>query len=180
MVQRFSYWHSVRIRGSYGMYRLIFSLLLISGVLYGQTQPAPEKIRADVKLVQNAVNDVVGLTIPGWGVLQGAKGAYLEGYGIVLNVEVAFDPPVNPFSPQRSPEEVRTIATQKRGDVQEKLTNVLKQKVPLLTSLAGDESVAVILNVLNTNPAYMPDMPSQIIFSAKKQDPSQVSIRPYK
>jgi hypothetical protein len=162
------------------MCRLIISLVLMSGILYGQAQPVPEKIKADIKLVQNAVNDVVGLTIPGWGVLQGAKGAYLEGYGIVLNVEVAFDPPVNPFSPQRSPEEVRTISTQKRGEVQEKLTNVLKQKVPLLASLAPGESVAVILNVLNTNPAYMPDMPSQIIFSAKRQDASQVKVLAYK
>jgi hypothetical protein len=162
------------------MSRLVFSLMLMSGIVYGQAEPSPEKIKADIKTVQNAVNDVVGLSIPGWGVLQGARGAYLEGYGIVLNIEIAFDPPVNPFSPQKSPEEVRTTATQKRGEVQEKLKNVIKQKVPLLASLAPGDSVAVILNVLNTNPAYLPDMPSQIILTAKKQDASSVRVLEYK
>ena len=179
MDQQFSYWRNVRNSGR-DMRKLILCVLLMSGIAYGQGQPAPEQIKADVKIVQNAVNDVVGLSIPGWGVLQGAKGAYLDGYGIVLNVEVAFDPPVNPFSPLKSPEEVRTTATQKRAEVQEKLTNILKQKLPSLTSLAPGDSVAVILYVLNTNPAYMPDMPTQIILSAKMQDATRVSIREYK
>jgi hypothetical protein len=112
--------------------------------------------------------------------LQGAKGAYLDGYGIVINVEVAFDSPANPFSPIKTPEEIRKSAIQKRGEVQEKLTNALKQKVPLLDSLGPEESVAVILNVLNTNPAYTPDIPAQIILSTKKQDSSQVKIVEYK
>lgn len=179
MDQQFSYWRSVRNSGK-GMRKLLLTLLLMSSLAYAQSQPAPDKIKADIKTVQNAVNDVVGLSVPGWGVLQGAKGAYLDGYGIVLNIEVAFDPPVNPFSPAKSPEEVRTTATQKRAEVQEKLTNVVKQKLPLLTSLAPGDSVAVVLNVLNTNPAYMPDMPTQIVLSAKKQDAARVSIREYK
>jgi hypothetical protein len=179
MGQQFSYWLSVRNSGS-NVLKLIVSLLLTSALVYGQTQAATDKIRADIKTVQNAVNDVVGLSVPGWGVLQGAKGAYLKGYGIVLNIEVAFDPPVNPFSPQKSPEEVRTSATQKRSDVQGKLANVLKQKLPLLTSLNPGDSVAVILNVLNTNPVYMPDMPSQIVLSAKKEDAPRVSVDEYR
>jgi hypothetical protein len=179
MVQQFSYWLSVRNSGS-GLFKLIFSVFLTSTLVYGQTQAGPDKIRADIKTVQNAVNDVVGLTVPGWGVLQGAKGAYLKGYGIVLNVEVAFDPPVNPFSPQRNPEDVRTSATQKRSEVQEKLANVLKQKLPLLTSLNPSDSVAIILNVLNTNPVYTPEMPSQIVLSAKKEDAPRVSVDEYR
>jgi hypothetical protein len=179
MVQQFSCWLSVRNSGS-NVFKLIVSLLLTSTFVYGQTQAAPDKIRDDIKTVQNAVNDVVGLSVPGWGVLQGAKGAYLKGYGIVLNIEVAFDPPVNPFSPQKSPEDVRTSATQKRGEVQAKLANVLKQKLPLLTSLNQGDSVAIILNILNTNPVYMPDMPSQIVLSAKKQDAQRVSVDEYR
>ena len=179
MDQQFNYWPSVRSSGS-NLRKLIIFALLASGALYGQNQPAPDKIKADVTSVQNAVNDVVGLSIPGWGILQGAKGAYLDGYGIVLNVEVAFDPPVTPFTPQRSPEEVRKTATQKRADVQDKLTNVVKQKLPLLSSLSPGDSVAVILNVLNTNPAYTPDMPTQIILSAKKEDAAHVAVREFK
>lgn len=178
MAQQSNYWLSVRNRGS-NLRNFIF-ILLMSGTLLGQNQPAAEKIKADVTAVQNAVNDVVGLSIPGWGILQGAKAAYLEGYGIVLNVEVAFDPPITPFTPQKSPEEVRRTATQKRAEVQDKLINVVKQKLPSLTSLAPGDSVAVILNILNTNPAYTPDMPTQIILSAKKQDAVHVAVREFK
>jgi len=112
--------------------------------------------------------------------LQVAKGAYLDGYGIVVSLEVAFDPPVNPFSPQKTPEEIRTTAAQRLKEVQEKVTNVLKQKVAQLESVGPAESVSVVLNILNTNPAYLPDMPSQIIFSVKKQDTARVSLRQYK
>jgi len=52
----------------------------------------------------------------------------------------------------------------------DKLTSLLKQKVPALESIGPAESVAIILNLLNTNPADLPDMPSQIILSLKKQD----------
>ena len=180
MDQQFSYWRNVPNNVSRILYGITVSLLLFSGMLSGQTPPAADKIKADINSVQNAVNDGLGLSIPGWGVLQNAKGAYLEGYGIVVNVEVAFDPPMNPFSPQRSPEEVRKIATQKRSEVQEKLTNILKEKVPLMTSIAPADSVAIILYVLNTNPAYLPDMPSRIIFTAKKQDPARVKVQDYK
>jgi hypothetical protein len=179
MDQQFNYWPSVRNSGS-NLRNLIIFVLLTSGALYGQKPLAPEKINPDVTSVQNAVNDVVGLSIPGWGILQGAKAAYLDGYGIVLNVEVAFDPPVTPFTPQKSPEEIRKTATQKRAEVQGKLTNVLKEKLPLLSSLAPGDSVAVILNILNTNPAYTPDMPTQIVLSAKKQDAEHIAVREYK
>jgi hypothetical protein len=153
------------------MHRVAFVLLLIPGILCGQT---PEKIKPDVKSVQTAVDEAVGKSIPGWGVLQGAKGAYLDGYGIVVNLEIALDPPANPFTGQRSPEEVRATANQKRNEVQEKLTNLLKQKLAGLESLGPSESVTIILNILNTNPAYVPDMPTQIILSAKKQDAARV------
>jgi len=60
------------------------------------------------------------------------------------------------------------------------LTNDVKQKLPSLASLAPGDSVAVILNVLITNPAYTLDMPTQIIISAKKQDATHVAVREYK
>src|SRR5436190_1782347 len=182
MAQRFSYWRSAQYHGGNHMTKVLFFFLfsIISGILYGQGQPTVEKISPDVRTIQDAVNKVVGTPVPGGGVLQVAKGAYLDGYGIVVSLEVAFDPPVNPFSPQKTPEEIRTTAAQRLKDVQEKVTNVLKQKVVQLESVGPAESVSVVLNILNTNPAYLPDMPSQIVFSVKKQDTARVILRQYK
>ena len=179
MAQQFSYWHSARGYDSSRVMRLLFVFLFTSSIVYGQASPT-EKIRADVRTIQDAVNEIVGTPIPGGGVLQVAKGAYLDGYGIVVSLEVAFGPFVNPFSPQKTPEEIRTTATQRLKEVQDKLTSILKQKVMLLESIAPSESVSVILNILNTNPAYLPEMPSQVIFSVKKQDAARVSIKSYK
>src|SRR5438093_4648454 len=155
MAQQFSCWHNVRDYGSSRVMRLLFVFLLTSSIVYGQASPTDEKIKADVRTIQTAVNDIVGTPIPGGGVLQVAKGAYLDGYGIVVSLEVAFDPPVNPFSPQKSPEEIRTTAAQRLKEVQDKLTTVLKQKVMLLESIAPSESVSVILNIMTLNTAYL-------------------------
>src|SRR6266850_1075098 len=128
-----------------------FVLFAVCGVAFGQSSPPPGTIKKDVASIQNAVNEAVGGS--GWGYFQNAKGAYLEGYGIVVVAEVAFDQPANPFNVQRTPEEIRATSAQRRKEVQEKLTNVLKQKAGALESVAPNESVAIIVNILNANPA---------------------------
>ncbi len=179
MVQLFSYWHCIRGRAIKGIRQFFLFVVLISSVAYSQAQAAPDKIKTDVRTIQTAVNDAVGASLPGWGVLQAAKAAYLEGYGVVVTMEVAFDSPANPFTGNKSPEEVRATAAQRRKEIQEKLTNILKQKTATLESITPTESVAIILNILNTNPAYVPNMPSQIILSAKKQDAANPKIKEY-
>ena len=180
MAQRFSCWHSVRSRGINSVCKVLLASFLMAGILFGQTAPAPDKIKKDVVTVQNAINEAVGISLPGWGVLQAPKGAYLEGYGLVVTMEIAFDSPANPFTANKSPEEVRATAAQRRKEVQEKLTNILKQKAGVLDSIAPTESVAIVMNILNTNPAYIPDMPAQIILSVKKQDAATVKFKEYK
>ena len=182
MLHPFSCSPSVRNHGINAMLRIALCLLMLSEIGFGQSQPPMEKVKKDVALLQNAVNDAINVTIPGWGVLQGAKAAYLEGYGVVVNMEVAFDSPRSPFDGLRSPEVVRTTTSQRQKEVMDKLTSLLKQKVPALESIGPAESVAIILNLLNTNPADLPDMPSQIILSLKKQDAASapVTVRAYK
>jgi len=179
MAQLFSYWHCEAGRGINCMRTILLSLVLMSSFVDSQAQAAADKIKTDVRTIQTAVNDAVGTSLPGWGVLQGAKAAYLDGYGVVVTMEVAFDSPANPFTGNKSPEEVRATAAQKRKEVQEKLMNILKQKTAALESIAPTESVAIILNILNTNPAYVPNMPSQIIFSVKKQDAAHPTYKEY-
>src|SRR5437879_2966630 len=96
MLHLFSCSPSVRNHGINVMLRLAFCLLMLSEIGFGQSL-SMEKVKKDVASLQNAVNDAINVTIPGWGVLQGAKAAYLEGYGVVVNMEVAFDSPRSPF-----------------------------------------------------------------------------------
>ena len=115
--------------------------------------------------------------------MQGAKGTYLEGYGIVITLEVALDPPRNPFSGLgRTSADVRTAVAQHRKDTEERLKSLLKEKTPAIDSLLPNESATIIVYLLNTNPADLPDLPSQLVLSVKKQEAAAgtVSVRAYK
>ena len=182
MLRLFSYSLSVRNHRIDCMLGFALCLLMMSEIGFAQSQPPMEKIRKDTVLLQDAVNEVINFAIPGFGVLQKARGAQLDGFGVVVTVEIALDSPRSPFDGQRSPDEVRKTSNQRRKEVLDRLSNLLKQKVPALESLEPAESVAIVVNLLNTNPADMPDMPSQIILSAKKQDAAaaRIHIREYK
>ena len=154
----------------------------MSASALAQTQASADKIKKDIDSLQNSVNAVVGATVPGLGVLQGAKGTYLDGYGLIVTVELALELPRNPFSGIKSPGEVRTTVSQRRKDTVEKLTNLLKEKAPVLESIGAAESATIIVYLLNTNPADLPDLPAQLVLSAKKQDAAlgHINIREYK
>jgi hypothetical protein len=166
------------------MLKLAFCLFITSSVVFGQVEPQVEKINInkDVASIQAAVNEVVNSTIPGLVVLQAAKGAYLDGYGVVVSVEVALEAPRNPFNALTTSNNVRATVGQRQKDMMDKLATLLKQKVPVLDLVGPAESVAIIVNLLNTNPADLPDMPSQIVLSVKKQEAAaaRISIREYK
>ena len=164
------------------MLKLVLCLFMTSSVAFGQVEPQAEKIKKDVTSIQAGVNEAVNSTIPGLGLLQAAKGAYLDGYGIVVSVEVALEPPRNPFNVLTTSDNVRATVSQRQKTMMDKLTTLLKQKVPVLELVGPAESVAIIVNLLNTNPADLPDMPSQIVLSVKKQDAAAalINIREYK
>jgi hypothetical protein len=183
MRRPFSYWRSARNRGIDAMLRLVLCVFMLSGVTFGQVQPSAEKIRKDTISLQVAVNDVLGITVPGWGGgVSVARAAYLDGYGIVVTAEVALVQPRNPFSAIGTPEQIRTMVAQRRKDSVDKLKSLLKEKAPALESIGPAESVAIIVNLLNTNPADVPDFVSQIILTVKKQDAASAPavVREYK
>jgi hypothetical protein len=164
------------------MLKLALGLFITSGALFGQVQPQVEKINKDVASIQAAVNDVVNSGVPGLVILQAPKGAYLDGYGVVVSVEVALEAPRNPFNALATSNNVRATVTQRQKDMTAKLTTLLKEKVPVLELVGPAESVAIIVNLLNTNPADLPDLPSQIVLSVKRQDAAAalINIRGYK
>lgn len=163
------------------MLRLALYVVLLSNIALGQA-PLAENTKKDIVSLQNAVNEASSSVVPGFGVLQVAKATYLDGYGVVVNMELALEPPRNPFSGLKTPAEIRTIVTQRRKEVTDRLSSLLKEKVPLLESIGPSESVAIIVHLLNTNPADLPDLPSQLVLSVKKQDAAttRISIREFK
>ena len=182
MLLRFSCLRNARHRRTSPMLKTILCLLMVSSSLLAQAPPSPEKIKKDIQTLQDAANETVGGVVPGLGVLQAAKGTFLEGYGVVVTMEVALEPPRNPFTAMKSPDDVRTNVAQRRKATVDKLANLLKEKAPTLESLGPTESATIIVYLLNTNPGDLPDLPAQLVLSIKKQEAAtgHVNLREYK
>ena len=87
------------------------------------------------------------------------------------------EPPRNPFTAMKTSDDVRTTVTQKRKALTDKLTNVLKEKVPALESLGPNESATIIVYLLNANPGDLPDLPAQLVLTLKKQDAAAGTVK---
>ncbi len=162
------------------MIRALIPILVFSAAVLAQDPKAQlEMFRRETPGLQAAVNDVINSTAPGMSLLQSAKAAYLEGFGVVITLEASLEPPRNPFSSVKTPAEVRSAVTERRKIVTQKLEALLKQRTGGLQSLGPSESLAVVVHLFNSNPADLPDLPSQVVFSVKKQDPTRVSIREF-
>jgi hypothetical protein len=177
MLRRFSCLRNARRRGINAMLKSLICLLTLSSSLLAQNRPSEESIKKDVQTLQTAVNDAVSGVVSGLGVLQAARGTFLEGYGIVVTMEVAFEPPRNPFTAMKTSNDVRTTVIQKHKATVEKLTSLLKQKTPTLESIGPTESATVIVYLLNANPGDLPELPAQLVLTVKKQDAAAGTVK---
>jgi len=137
----------------------------------------PDVFKKEKAPLESAVDTEV--TSTGAQVLQRSRATYLEGYGIVVTLEVAFEGPQNPFSSPKRPEEIRTLVAQRRKQVQEKLSTFIKQRVASIDSIGSSDSLVIVIHVLNANPADVPNLPVQIQISVKKESPQQVSLKDF-
>ena len=156
------------------MFRTLAGILICAGTVFAQADKA--QFKKEAAALQAAVEEAVNSVVPGLGVIEHPRAARLEGYGVVVSLQASFEPTRNPFSSPKTPEEVRKIVTQRRKDVQAKLDAVLKQHVVNMQSVGTTESLSIVLHLFNSNPADLPDFPSQILLTVKKQDPAHVTV----
>ena len=138
-----------------------------------------DSFKKEAPALQDAVNGVIDSTVPGLGLFQKAKATYLEGYGIVITLEASLEPTRNPFSSPKTPAEVRAIVTERLREIQQKLERFLKERTASLASLDSTDSIAIVLYFFNSNPADLPDLPAQVVLTAKKQDASRITFREF-
>ena len=133
--------------------------------LLGQAGPSQE---AQVGIAAEVDAQVAGI-VPG-PTLQTAKATYLVGYGVVVTVEVAFERPRNPFSGARTPDEIRRSSEMHRSQLKEMAVRLIGERVSEVDGLAADEQLTIVIYMLNINPVDAPDLPTQLVVSARKQD----------
>jgi hypothetical protein len=129
--------------------------------------------------LRGAIDDIMNATVAGRGLMESARATYLEGYGAVLTLQASLEPPRNPFNSPKTPAEVRAIVSERRKTIETKIEGLLKDRVEKMQSIAPTDSVTVVVYLFNSNPADVPDLPSQLVFTVKKQDPTHVVTRPF-
>jgi hypothetical protein len=154
------------------MLKTILCLLMLTGSSQTDT------FRKEMAPLQSDIDAAVEST--GAHVFTNAKAAYLDNYGIVVMLEVMLDGTRNPlFTAQRTRDQVRAIMNQRMKDVKSKLSELMKIRVTKMASVGPADSLSVVVCLSNTNPADVPDLPSQIIFSVKKDAPSEVKVQEF-
>ena len=150
--------------------RLLVLLMIVPAILPAQAaQDYLSRFRQESRATAAALDDAVSSIVPG-PLLQRSKVTLLDGYGLVVTVEVALEPQRNPFSGVRSSEEVRRSSAERREALKDKAVELLQNRVAGLTSVDLDERVAIVIHMLNTNPADLPDLPIQVVISVGKQE----------
>jgi len=160
------------------MLRTLLCLLLAAPLALAQSGTAQIDIfKKESPALQKAA-DLAIAEVPGSSVLQSAKAVYLEEFGIVVSLEVALEPVRNPFDVFKAPKQASQAAlNDKLKIVRDKMTRFLTQKAPTLQSLGDTQSVAVVVHLFNSNPVDSPNLPRQVVFVMKKQEPSKVAVR---
>lgn len=123
---------------------------------------------AEAANLERSVNSLVGGLVP--NVFRDARATYLEGYGVAVTIEVALDVPRNPFNSSRSAADTRESALQRIAAIRQETIRLLASEALRIDSLGADEMLSVIVYMVNPNPVDLPDLPSQVVVSARKQD----------
>jgi hypothetical protein len=161
--------------------KILLSIFLFAAGAFAQQvdKARMDAFKKESSVLTAAVEEAVSGVVPGRSVLETAKATYLEGYGAVVTLEASLEPTRSPFTSAKTPAEVRQTIAQRRRAIQQKIETVLKQRTAAMQSVGSKDAVTIVLYLLNSNPADVPDLPSQVVFTARKDDPSQVSVREY-
>jgi hypothetical protein len=134
----------------------------------------PDVFRKEYPALQKAVDAAIG-EVPGISILQTSKATYLEDFGVVVVIETALERPRNPFE-SPAPGGARTLQDKVRL-IREKAQQVLAQQAGSVQSINPDQSLVIAVHIFNANPVDAPNLPVQIVFKVKKQEPSRVVVR---
>ena len=161
------------------MKKAILCMLLLSCAALAEVDKAQlDLFKKEAATLEADIDNVMSSTIPSRGMAESTKATYLEGYGAVFTLEASLAPTQSPFSRVKTPAEVRSTVVERRKDIETKLSSLLKDRVATMRSVASTEAVTVIVHLFNANPVDVPDLPSQIVFTVKKQNQTEV-VRSY-
>src|SRR5262245_43638391 len=133
-----------------------------------------EYFKKDKSALQSDVDAVVSPAVH--RITTNSIASYLPGYGVVVVLEVTLEQPPNPFSSPKTADQLKSLVTRRQNEIKEKVSEFLKQRVGKTDSVGATESLAVVVNMLNVTRADVPDLPTQLLLTVRKDAPTQVNI----
>jgi hypothetical protein len=152
-------------------------MLMSLFALYLLAAPTVDAFKREMGPLQTSLDAAVAST--GAQITRTSQAAYLEGYGVVIMMELAFEAPQGIFTTPKPAAELRKLVEQRRADLQEKLKTFATQRVATSGTLEGSESLSIVVNVLNTTPGAVPKLPVQIVVTAKKGSQEPANYREF-
>jgi hypothetical protein len=150
--------------------------ILVLFMLLAPPQGA-DHFKQDRLALQTDVDEVVNPTVS--QIMRNSMATYLDGYGVVVVLEVALERPPNPFSGVKTAEQLRSSVGRRQKEMKEKVSEFLKQRVLKTDSVGPTESLTVVVHMLNVTRADVPDLPTQLVISVRKDAPTQVNIKEF-
>src|SRR5689334_15785675 len=102
-------------------------MLMSLFALYLFASPTVDAFKREMGPLQTSVDTTVAST--GAQITRTAQATYIEGYGIVVMLELAFEAPQGIFTTPKPAAELRKLVEQRRADLQEKLKVFVTQRV---------------------------------------------------
>lgn len=138
---------------------LVLLALLVASAVPGFGAPASQapqlqKIKEEIGLFESVLNQAIAQTFSGpFGLIDRARGAYLPGYGAVLDFELNLSPSSNlgPFASLPTAQELKqrhATELRRRQQALELAERVLAQFGPSITDLGPQESVAIVIHTV--------------------------------
>jgi hypothetical protein len=138
---------------------------------------AADHFKKDRMTLQADVDEVVNPAVA--RITRDSMASYLDGYGVVVVLEVTLELPPNPFSSPKTGGQLRSSVERRQKDIKEKVSEFLKQRVVKTESVGATESLTVVVHMLNVTRADVPDLPTQLVISVRKDAPTQVNIKEF-
>lgn len=106
-------------------------------------------------------------------VIGNSRGAYIEGYGVVFNVQVNIAPVgnINPFRRSYSDEEIRQINIRKRQRIEtleQRTRELLVELSDSISGLPANEKIAIAVSLFHFAWEDLTALPKQMVMAAAK------------
>ena len=150
-------------------------------VLLGMVLPAaqvdkPPVTRAALVPIEKRIDARLGRPAQeeAYDLLGNTRAVYLEGFGVVFTTEVGLlqIPPITPFNPSFSKEEIQMIHQRKAAKLpllKQAMREMLAASAASLTALPADDQVAVAVTLFYFSWENRTGLPSQILMQAPKK-----------